>query len=327
MIQKDDRIHTPAPLTGDSGGMTGGRSRNRHWCILTIGVVLTLGVAACGSTAKVGAPQQATTATTVAKTKKPPSVNGLHTVLSPIGVNIRANPAKTAAVVASAAQGVGVHVVGHSAQDGGWLEVKGASVTGWMTADPALSAPGMFTVFAADSGAFGVLYPSAWTANEVSPAVTVFAPSASRGIGRRSVPGQRSISSGSAAPDTAKPGLQQIVACGVTTYVVTYTRDGPVGATTTAAPTTTTTTTAATGGHDGARSHHDGGTDAAHGDRDVPDPGPLDRRRATRPRHRRQLDVAVTASGRDELRELDHVFGAGLPTLTTSAGNLGRCAA
>lgn len=59
-------------------------------------------------------------------------------------------------------------VLGYTADGGGWFKVKGATVTGWITAQPSLSAPGEFRTYS--SSAFSALYPADWSESALGPA-------------------------------------------------------------------------------------------------------------------------------------------------------------
>jgi hypothetical protein len=52
-------------------------------------------------------------------------------------------------------------VLGYTGSSGGWFKVKGATLTGWISAQPTLSAPGEFRSFS--SSQFDALYPATWT--------------------------------------------------------------------------------------------------------------------------------------------------------------------
>jgi hypothetical protein len=155
----------------------------------------------------------------------------VRTVLSPVGLNVRAQPAKTAKVLGTAAQGVVLTVLGHTGGPTGWFQVKGATVTGWISDDPTLSAPGEFRSYF--SGAFNALYPATWAASDVSAASAVF----------RSNTGPDNIVSAAATgvtklpqgrPDYGESSSQTVVVCGVTSNLIVYQYQG--AATTTTVP-------------------------------------------------------------------------------------------
>jgi hypothetical protein len=94
------------------------------------------------------------------------AASGVRTVLSPLGLNIRQNAAVTSTRLGTAAQGAVLQVVGHTDQNGGWYQVQGQTVSGWVTADPALTAPGQFTQYQSQDRQFSAYYPQSWTFTE-----------------------------------------------------------------------------------------------------------------------------------------------------------------
>jgi hypothetical protein len=201
--------------------------------ILLAVAALGVGVGACGSSGKKAVPPtkptvtvttlpaSTTTATpTTATTLPTAQASGARTVLSPIGLNVRAQPAKSAKVLGTAAQGTVLTVLANNGQ--GWLEVKGATTTGWISATPALSAPGKF----------GALYPLGWTAAEAPPTNVVFrAPSGPDTVVVTNGASVAALGRGRAGYHQSQS--EQIVVCGVTTHLDTYMATGvPAGATT-----------------------------------------------------------------------------------------------
>jgi hypothetical protein len=92
----------------------------------------------------------------------PQIVGTTRTVLSPLGLRIHSSPALGSKnVVANAAQGANFTVLDYQSGGGGWLKVQGRSVTGWIVADPALTATGTFNRYAAANG-IAALYPQSW---------------------------------------------------------------------------------------------------------------------------------------------------------------------
>jgi hypothetical protein len=149
--------------------------------------------------------------------------SGLRTILTPVGLHVRAGPTKAAKVLGTAAQGAVLTVLGHTGGSPGWFHVKGAAVTGWISGDPTLSAPGEFRSYT--SGQFSVLYPATWMAAQPSADVVVF----------RSSTGPDSIVSGAAATAPKLPegragygrsSTATIVVCGVTSDLVVYQYSG-----------------------------------------------------------------------------------------------------
>jgi hypothetical protein len=122
-------------------------------------------LAACGSTSSQTSPT-ATGAPSIAVSPTPsptPQIVGTtRTVLSPLGLRIHSAPTLGSAnVVGDAAQGATFTVLDVQSGGGGWLKVQGQSVTGWIVADPTLTAAGAFNRYAAANGV-SALYPQAW---------------------------------------------------------------------------------------------------------------------------------------------------------------------
>ena len=191
---------------------------------------LSIGLASCGvgggqaappattSTSSTTAPSPTTTTTT-----HPTQTGGSRTVLSPIGVNVRAKPSLSAKVIGTAAQGVVLTVLGHTDAGGGWFKVQGSTVTGWMTDNASLSAAGKFTTY--NAGQYGLLYPSPWAVHHAKSS-TVFrsplpaGPSVvvSTGTSIAKLPQLRPGVGGA-----AETGSRRVLACGVTSYLQTFT--------------------------------------------------------------------------------------------------------
>jgi hypothetical protein len=154
-----------------------------------------------------------------------PQTSGPRTVLSPIGLNVRAQPAKTAQVLGTAAQGTVLNVLAHSDQTGGWFQVKGATVTGWISDSPTLTAQGKFNAYMQNTGQFGALYPATWTTAAVPPASVVFrAPSGGETIVVTTGMNVGQLGVGRAG--YRRSGSEQVLACGVTSYLDTYAQSG-----------------------------------------------------------------------------------------------------
>jgi hypothetical protein len=196
-------------------------------------VALALLMAGCSSAAahrstSGSRPQTSPSVTTrsVPPAGSPAAASGVRTVLSPVGLNIRAQPAKTAAVVRTAAQGAVLTVVGQTAEAGGWYQVKGSTVTGWISSDPSLSAPGQFHSYTSSQHQLSVLYPADWTFADSPPASVVFRPPA----GRDSVVGSAAPSVdglGRGRPGYRRTNSQQVIVCGVTGTMNSYVQSGP----------------------------------------------------------------------------------------------------
>ena len=161
-----------------------------------------------------------------------PAASGVRTVLSPLGLNIHAQPALTAAVVGTPAQGATLAVLDHTGQNGGWYEVQGATVTGWITGDPALSAPGSFQQYQSSDFGFNVLYPQDWTFDASTAAVTFRPQSGPQTIEVRDGASVAAFERG--APGYFQASQQTVVVCGVTADLNGYAR--AAGSTASATP-------------------------------------------------------------------------------------------
>lgn len=73
-----------------------------------------------------------------------------------------------------AAQGTLLTVLDYRSSSNGWYKVQGQTVTGWIVANPMLTAAGQFTAYQSSRG-FNVLYPANWTFAE-EPNDTLFHP-------------------------------------------------------------------------------------------------------------------------------------------------------
>ena len=151
---------------------------------------------------------------------------GPQTVLSPVGLNVRSGPSKSDRVIGTAAQGVALLRLGRTNKNGGWYEVSGATVIGWISAAPSLSAPGHFGYYS--STAFNVLYPAGWTSSGKPSAGVVFRPrstaedvviTASTSVAKLPTIGH--------ATSLSRYGLQQVEACGVSGYLYSYRTGSP----------------------------------------------------------------------------------------------------
>ncbi|HMK95917.1 MAG TPA: SH3 domain-containing protein, partial [Acidimicrobiales bacterium] len=191
-------------------------------------------LAGCGSPSHSGPPSTSasrsrvtvsstgpTTSTVPTTTTVPTSeVNGVVTVLSPVGLNVRAGPSKKAAVIGTAAQGAVLQLLARTAEGGGWYKVRGATALGWMTANPLYSARGRFDLYR--SAQFNVLLPAGWAATG-SPATGVHfrAPVTGETVVITSAAKKLPLASqGAGALETSS---RQVVACGVTTQLRTFT--------------------------------------------------------------------------------------------------------
>jgi hypothetical protein len=199
------------------------------WGRLLAGATLISLLGACSSSGRHPAqpPLSSTSAPTTATTVPAVQTSGVRTVLSPVGLNMRAQPNKSAKILGTAAQGTVLTVLGHTDSSGGWFDVKGASLTGWISGDPTLSAPGEFRRYT--SGQFNVLYPATWTSSASSPASVTFQSTGPESIISASTATRSQLPQGRAG--YGQKASEQVVVCGVTSYLVTYQSAGATGST------------------------------------------------------------------------------------------------
>ena len=131
-------------------------------------------VAACGSSAQPSATATRTAAPPTASAT-PAIVGSQRTVLSQLGLNIHASADTSSAVIATAAQGIVLTVQDYQAGNGGWYKVQGSSTSGWIVADPTLTAMGAYQSYSSTDRGFSVLIPQTWTFAE-EPADVLFRP-------------------------------------------------------------------------------------------------------------------------------------------------------
>jgi Bacterial SH3 domain len=135
----------------------------RRFIAATLGVV---SLAACGSGSATATPlplSNSGNGSPSASGSASTSSSGIRTVLTPLGLNFHATASLTAQRVGSASQGTTLTVKSYTSSSGGWYQVQGATTTGWIVADPTLSAPGYFQSYSSSSAGFGALYPQNWT--------------------------------------------------------------------------------------------------------------------------------------------------------------------
>ncbi|HUJ66155.1 MAG TPA: hypothetical protein VLX59_11490 [Acidimicrobiales bacterium] len=154
----------------------------------------------------------------------------------------------------SAAQGVVLTVLGYTASAGGWYHVKGATVTGWVTAQPTLSAPGEFRSYSSDQ--FAALYPATWTESALpgsaavsttsapsqrtptgpppgAPSSVLFRPASGAGdIVSTAAGGVAQLPDG--RPGYGRTSVSQVVVCGITAGLVVFQQTGSSPTTTSA---------------------------------------------------------------------------------------------
>jgi uncharacterized protein YgiM (DUF1202 family) len=197
---------------------------------VALGLAFSAGLAAC-STGGHSSPHAQPTVTTAvphpATTVPGVQTSGPRTVLSPIGLHVRAGPSTAAKILGTAAQGVVLTVLGHTAQAGGWFEVKGETLTGWISGNATLSAPGRFSSFTSSVHQFAALYPVGWRASEGPPYAIFRAATSIESITVSTAPSVTAL--GRVAPGYSQIRSESIVVCGVTGNLVTYINSSPSG--------------------------------------------------------------------------------------------------
>jgi hypothetical protein len=188
-------------------------------CFIAVGLIVVAG--ACGSSGKhETAPSTTRAPISSATTLAGVPTSGPRTILSPIGVRVRAAAKKTAPVVGTAGWGSVLTVLGYTAADGGWFEVRGAAHTGWITGDPTLSAAGEFLSY--NSNLFSALYPPTWTHKPSRSVDVVFMSSSGADmIAATTATAPSHLTRGRTGYGEANS--RSMVVCGVTGDLVTYT--------------------------------------------------------------------------------------------------------
>jgi len=124
-------------------------------------------------------------------------------------------------VLGAAAQGVTLTVLSHTDQGGGWYQVKGSTVTGYITDDPTLSAQGSFMAYSSDPLNFTLLYPNGWTpAPPGASSVVIHAPTASDSVVVTTAATAAQLPRGRTGYTQLSSGTAVI--CGVTGDLVTW---------------------------------------------------------------------------------------------------------
>jgi len=133
-------------------------------------------------------------------------------------------------VAGTAGQGAVFTVLGHTDQGGGFYQVKGATTTGFITDNPALSADGKFTPYTSNQHNFSALYPQGWAPTEAPPASVVFHPPA--GAGSIVVTnGTSTAQLGHGRTGYREDTSSVVVVCGVTGDLVTLIQSSPSAST------------------------------------------------------------------------------------------------
>ncbi|MGH7640346.1 MAG: SH3 domain-containing protein [Candidatus Dormibacteria bacterium] len=188
---------------------------------LTIAAVsaVLLCLAACGGTVPA---HHSRTRTKASPTSSPSPAPTAVTVIAPLGVNLRSGPSTSDSVIGVLSQGVSLPILSHTAQAGGWWEVKGSSASGWVTANSQYTSTMTFQTFSVPgSTPWSVMYPQGWT----------FAQKATDQVQFTGPPGSAitftTAASVSQLPPAATAGESQsgvtaVVVYGVTAPLVTY---------------------------------------------------------------------------------------------------------
>ena len=196
-------------------------------------------IAACGSSSPHTSPTPSTAPTTPgspAASPTPAIIGSSRTVLSPLGLRIHSAPALGSAnVVGNFGQGAFFTVLDYQSGGGGWMKVQGRSVTGWIVADPTLTAPGSFNQYAEANG-FAALYPQTYAFQQESYG-TVFLPQQ----GMQSILLETAATPGSFGPrglsGYSQSSTGPVQVCGYTGTLTYYVKESSfTGATPTALP-------------------------------------------------------------------------------------------
>ena len=177
-------------------------------------LLAAVAIASCGSAGTTPLPRP-TARPTPSVSSTPAIIGSQRTVLTQLGLNIHSDASLTAPVVGTAAQGATLTVQDYQAGNSGWYKVQGASTTGWISADPTLTAAGIFNPYSSAERGFSALIANNWTFSE-EPADVVFRPQQ----GQQSIV-VRSGASSAAMGQEAPPGYvqsttEQEVVCGYT---------------------------------------------------------------------------------------------------------------
>lgn len=196
-------------------------------------------LAACGGAPPSTSPTPTLVPTTPASPTPSPTpaiVGSSRTVLSPLGLRIHSAPALGSTnVVGDFGQGAFFTVLDYQSGGGGWLKVQGQSTTGWIVADPTLTAPGSFNQYREANG-FSALYPQTWAFQQESYG-TIFLPQQ----GMQSVVLDTAATPGSfgarGLPGYSQSSTAPVQVCGYTGTLTYYVREASsTAATPTALP-------------------------------------------------------------------------------------------
>jgi hypothetical protein len=195
----------------------------RRVLIPTLALVLCACHSSTGPAATHPTPPSTSVTTVPGPTTTATPTSGLRTVLSSVGLHVRAQASKSAAILGTAAHGTTLTVLAHTDQGGGWFEVKGSTVTGWISDNRTLSAPGKFVAYSSSEHLFSALYPETWTHAELPPAGVVFrAPSGPDTVVVTTAASVAQLARG--RDGYRQSGDEQIVVCGITGDLFTFTQ-------------------------------------------------------------------------------------------------------
>jgi hypothetical protein len=126
-------------------------------------VLLAACAGAPSSPSRTPPPSSTPTAVTIVTPSPTPQLVGTtRTVLSPLGLRIHSAPVLDSKnVLGGFSQGRTFSVLEYQSGGGGWFRVQGQTLTGWVVADPSLSAAGTFNRFSEANGVTA-LYPQTW---------------------------------------------------------------------------------------------------------------------------------------------------------------------
>lgn len=190
------------------------------------GLLAAAALVGCGSSKPATTPTPTggpTIATSPTPSPTPQLVGTTRTVLSPLGLRIHSAPALGSAnVVGDAGQGATFSVLAYQDSGGGWFRVQGRTVTGWIVADPTLTAPGRFNVYHTASGV-AALYPDDWSFQQESYGA-IFLPQQ----GTQSIVLETGATLASLGPagllGYAQESTDTVVVCGYTGTLAQYTK-------------------------------------------------------------------------------------------------------
>ena len=205
----------------------GGAAMRTRWIAAAVATFL---LAACGDSGSptgvaTNPPVQGGGSPGASATPSHTAASGVRTVLSPLGLNIRQNAAVGSARLGTAAQGAVLQVVGHTDQNGGWYQVQGQTVSGWITGDPSLTAAGQFTQYQSQDRQFSALYPQNWAFAESTANVLFHPVDGDQTIVARNGAHVADFGPGGAAGFNPS-GQETVIVCGVTAALNEYTHVG-----------------------------------------------------------------------------------------------------